>query len=173
MSRHPAFRALGVLKWSGAAACVAVLLMSAVSVFVGLGYGHRAFEALVMEGIVDVERGPFRLNANWGFQTIEFMIIRSDSSLWAPIVEYFALPSFRPGGIHLPLGVPLLLTAVATAILFRRDHRASSPAGHCLTCGYNLTGNKSGFCSECGTKIEADQRIGSSRLSDSPANGGD
>ncbi len=173
MSRHPTFRAVGVLKWFGVAVCVAVLLMSTVSVFVGVGYGHRAFEALVMAGIVDAERGSFRLDANGGFQTFEFMIIRSDWSLWAPVVEYFSLPSIRPGGIHLPLGVPLLLTAVATAILFRRDHCASPPAGHCRVCGYDLTGNESGFCSECGTKIEADQRIGSSRLSDSPANGGD
>lgn len=27
------------------------------------------------------------------------------------------------------------------------------PPGQCQTCGYNLTGNVSGVCSECGTKI--------------------
>ena len=27
--------------------------------------------------------------------------------------------------------------------------------GECLNCGYNLTGNVTGVCSECGTKIEA------------------
>lgn len=27
--------------------------------------------------------------------------------------------------------------------------------GHCNTCGYNLTGNVSGICSECGAKVLA------------------
>jgi len=25
--------------------------------------------------------------------------------------------------------------------------------GHCRVCGYNLTGNESGICSECGAKF--------------------
>ena len=35
-----------------------------------------------------------------------------------------------------------------TIILWRRDRRP--PEGHCQTCGYNLTGNTSGRCPECG-----------------------
>ncbi len=27
------------------------------------------------------------------------------------------------------------------------------PAGHCQTCGYNLTGNVSGICPECGEAV--------------------
>ena len=27
--------------------------------------------------------------------------------------------------------------------------------GHCQTCGYDLTGNTSGVCPECGTKVES------------------
>ena len=30
------------------------------------------------------------------------------------------------------------------------------PPGHCQTCGYNLTGNVSGRCPECGTDVAAD-----------------
>ena len=30
------------------------------------------------------------------------------------------------------------------------NQRRSHPPGHCLTCGYNLTGNTSGKCPECG-----------------------
>ena len=33
--------------------------------------------------------------------------------------------------------------------------RHGTPPGHCTTCGYNLTGNESGICSECGTPIPA------------------
>lgn len=50
--------------------------------------------------------------------------------------------------LHLPLWVPLLLVALPTAFLWWRDRRV--PPGHCLQCGYDLTGNTSGVCPECG-----------------------
>ena len=34
-------------------------------------------------------------------------------------------------------------------LVLERDRRY--PPGHCLKCGYNLTGNVSGVCPECGT----------------------
>lgn len=53
--------------------------------------------------------------------------------------------------ISLPLLPVLIITAVATAILFWRDRRPIPP--HCCsTCGYNLTGNTSNVCPECGTR---------------------
>jgi len=36
---------------------------------------------------------------------------------------------------------------------FRLSEGDAYPPGHCQTCGYNLTGNVSGVCSECGTPI--------------------
>ncbi len=54
--------------------------------------------------------------------------------------------------IRLPFGFPFLVIAVPTAIVFWRDHRRRPP-GHCRICGYNLTGNVSGVCPECGTSI--------------------
>ncbi len=50
----------------------------------------------------------------------------------------------------LPLWIPLLITAVPTFILWRRDR---IPHGHCQRCGYDLTGNVSGRCPECGKEI--------------------
>ena len=32
------------------------------------------------------------------------------------------------------------------------------PPGHCRKCGYNLTGNVSGKCSECGTEIMENEK---------------
>jgi len=40
------------------------------------------------------------------------------------------------------------------AIIFQRTPRRIPP-GHCATCGYNLTGNVSGKCSECGATVIA------------------
>jgi hypothetical protein len=49
----------------------------------------------------------------------------------------------------LPLWIPFILVAVPTVLLWRRDRRI--PPGHCRKCRYDLTGNTSGICPECGT----------------------
>lgn len=38
-------------------------------------------------------------------------------------------------------------------LCFPRLERWAIPAGHCTTCGYNLTGNTSGVCPECGSGV--------------------
>jgi 4-amino-4-deoxy-L-arabinose transferase-like glycosyltransferase len=63
---------------------------------------------------------------------------------------------FRRGhvsGLDVPLWLPFLLFATYPTIAFirgplrrRRRHRK----GLCVKCGYNLTGNVSGLCPECG-----------------------
>lgn len=47
-----------------------------------------------------------------------------------------------------PMWSPIAgLVALALLLWLRRG---TSVAGHCRTCGYNLTGNVTGVCSECG-----------------------
>jgi hypothetical protein len=51
-----------------------------------------------------------------------------------------------------------LLTAVVPALWLRIAYqrarvRQQMRHGHCLTCGYDLTGNVSGRCPECGTAV--------------------
>ena len=43
---------------------------------------------------------------------------------------------------------------VARTEVLIRERRPFYPPGHCQKCGYNLIGNVSGVCPECGTKIE-------------------
>ena len=52
--------------------------------------------------------------------------------------------------VGVPLWIPLVALAVPTALVWRRWFRRARP-GHCPRCGYNLTGNVSGVCPECGT----------------------
>ncbi len=53
---------------------------------------------------------------------------------------------------YMPLWIPLILIAIVTAALWWRDRRPY-PRGRCATCGYNLAGNVSGRCPECGQPI--------------------
>jgi hypothetical protein len=53
----------------------------------------------------------------------------------------------EPTFISLALG--LVIMAGLTVFLFWRERRRYPP-GHCQTCGYNLIGNVSGRCPECG-----------------------
>jgi hypothetical protein len=54
--------------------------------------------------------------------------------------------------LYVPLWLPLIVLAIPTAILWWLDRRRRLP-GHCRRCGYNLTGNVSGRCPECGTRL--------------------
>lgn len=45
--------------------------------------------------------------------------------------------------------VPGLLGIAFNGVL----HEGNKQPGHCKKCGYNLTGNVSGICSECGTSV--------------------
>ncbi len=62
-------------------------------------------------------------------------------------------------GEYLVVWIPYwaLLTAAAlpTTVLWWRDRRFAR--GHCDICGYDLTGNTSGRCPECGGEIAREQ----------------
>lgn len=101
------------------------------------------------------------------------MIRKGIIILAAFIIGGFVLPMVPPlamwkfkfgpdpvGGGYLDLLGFLLLAVLNAAFPFvaglaayRLVHRCI-PLGHCKKCGYNLTGNVSGVCPECGTKIE-------------------
>jgi len=59
-------------------------------------------------------------------------------------------------GIFLVLGVPLLLVItlrVLVSLGVLPKPLCSARPGRCRSCGYDLTGNESGICSECGEEI--------------------
>jgi hypothetical protein len=79
-------------------------------------------------------------------------------SFAAPVRANRWLPAHAPstGGmgwwISIPLWIPFLISATPTGYLFWLGRRRIPP-GHCRKCGYNLTGNVSGVCPECGERI--------------------
>lgn len=69
-----------------------------------------------------------------------------------------------PGIIAVPLWIPFVLAALGTAVLWWRD-RGGTPVHCCRRCGYDLTGNVSGVCPECGMdKATQDAIVARKRL---------
>ncbi|MGE3182606.1 MAG: hypothetical protein AB7N71_13320, partial [Phycisphaerae bacterium] len=67
----------------------------------------------------------------------------------SPLHDYFALNVGYVSIRIVPGWLAVLIFATPTALLFWFDRRHVKP-GHCAKCGYDLRGNESGICSECG-----------------------
>jgi len=83
----------------------------------------------------------------------------SGKSLPAPSIVYFPMVC-----VEIPLAIVLLLSAPYPIIAFargplrrwrRRRVNRRREEGLCISCGYDLTGNVTGRCPECGTEIES------------------
>ena len=93
------------------------------------------------------------------FLTVESRRVPGPRGLWCEtnpdgiivIPEVESFPSrWR---LWIPVWVPFAAAAVLCVIGCRLSLRKFR-AGHCKKCGYNLTGNTSGVCPECGTPSE-------------------
>ena len=67
---------------------------------------------------------------------------------WPEIIDFHGCPI-----VFIPLWMLVCCAGLATAVMLYADRR-HVPPGHCR-CGYNLTGNISGVCPECGTPTGA------------------
>ena len=63
------------------------------------------------------------------------------------------------GNLILPTWLLLLVSAAATTFVWRRA-QVNPERNGCRKCGYNLTGNVSGVCPECGTAVEPEGDTG-------------
>ncbi len=70
-----------------------------------------------------------------------------DRPSWRPAWHWYQYGNFL---LELPLWTVACALALAAALLWHRRAYRTLP-GHCHHCGYNLTGNLSGRCPECGT----------------------
>jgi len=73
------------------------------------------------------------------------------------VIRSFAGFGYLNGPNFLLLIVPIWVVALAAGVayLFALIWRRHPVQGHCTHCGYNLAGNTSGICPECGTRIPA------------------
>ncbi len=161
-----------VLKWGGVVACVVILAAWAVSlrswsVYRGkngvFGYGNgrvavwRPKDPLQYLTVVDRQWFGWVVNlppAPRGMSWFSLGLVRP--SITDGTVHYMNRGSLTGTNYEIPLWLPFLVVAAPTALLFWRGRLIRHPPGHCRKCGYNLTGNVSGVCPECGKPCETD-----------------
>ena len=138
-----------IAKWIGMATCSMLLFALVASYFGGVWVASLAHRCSV--GVADcaiwISLRDSSFDDEWRFVAFPS---EKRMSFWS-----FSLDDENPNShvlIVLPLWIPLLAIAIPTAWLWRRDRR--HPPGHCRKCGYDLTGNVTGVCSECGVKAE-------------------
>jgi hypothetical protein len=147
------------LKWAGLVVCLAIAGLWAAS-------GMIRFGVAVRRGSLSLFRGTCNLLVAYGdpssaqpgpLVTIRphFMMKKVDRLRW-----HAGWPSIRSSGrtrnfalwlVTLPLWLPFGVVALPAAYLWYRDRRP--PRGRCRRCGYDLTGNVSGRCPECGDTL--------------------
>jgi hypothetical protein len=75
---------------------------------------------------------------------------------WRAMFNAFPAADVTMRGLHwrgwLPLWIPLALVALPTFVLWWLERRPY-PAGRCQQCRYDLTGNMTGVCPECGVAV--------------------
>ena len=137
-----------IAKWSGVVVCVVLLAEWAVNTRYAVRYAS----------------GRLHVSVGWGYTFFTyqtgskyrvppgFAFLGAGPSPRLELPYFVQLPSVTMGG--LPNWIPSVVLALPTAYLFyfyRRDR--CYPRGHCHKCGYDLQGNVSGVCPECGKEV--------------------
>ena len=145
-----------IAKWCGVAVCV-LLLATWVSQYVRTAASSRSrarmasgdrvisIDGTSVQSYLDIFAASSKIKP--------YAMTLVDSSGRTYSVRYD--PGFQSGVLGLLANLPIwtvLLVAIPTAALFRFDRRM--PPGHCLHCGYNLTGLPEPRCPECGQPFE-------------------
>ena len=158
-------------KWVGATLSLLILAGWITSTFVWFQYvvdpEQPRWSFTIAEGMASLNEASgyhvMKRNGeqlpNWRIQTVSNLLliprevrrrdfrllIRSLGLSW-PLLE----TDFERK-ISVPFWLPFCTVFAPTVVLFFHTRRYKP--GHCQSCGYDLTGNTSGICPECGTAI--------------------
>ena len=141
-----------ILKWTGLASCLMIVVVWGSTLFWVLGYWWDGGGAAVGECGAFFYLAPGRQGGGWR--------VSPTSSYFRHVLPSIKVAPFRSSmppltitRFCIPLWAILLLNAIPTAWLWHCDRRHYAP-GDCQGCGYNLTGNVSGICPECGKRCK-------------------
>jgi hypothetical protein len=145
-------RAATVIKWAAFACCAALFLVGITSFCWIAGCHWGDWLATTNTGVLVLVDKPGWAWPPGGYASHNDNL---DVQFWLPFVggaaegEWVAI---------IPLWIPLALLGTPTLLFWWLDRRRI-PAGHCRKCGYNLTGNVSGRCPECGADARPVGRV--------------
>lgn len=149
MTRRPS-RLRRWLRWVGLVGCALVIALAVSAQFGGFGYRGKTWCcATYGAGVVVGWGGPWRKwfpNEGWSCYSGRWMAFNRPvlPGIW---IVHSVSPRHR--ALTLPYAALFVLFAAPTLFLCFRDRRP--PPECCQRCGYDLTGNVSGKCPECGT----------------------
>ena len=149
-------RLLRVAKWGGVVVCVIT-----VSGYLAHGFVLGWLDQTRCHRI-SIQNGNLMFSwtdpadVMWGGQLGWFVQKRhtvwSSLRTWWPPVNYPGPGAVNPKSVTVRFWFLCSLLAIPTYWLWRLDRRPLP--GHC-PCGYDLTGNESGVCPECGVEVRA------------------
>ncbi len=156
-------RRVRVLKWTFAAASALLIVLWVISLFAAptVRWQHAAGEVAVVIRQGKVTLATFGClpwyNADAAVvdRVTEFLKegVANDYGLqWPYTLDIGGRGSVIVRLTTVPLWLPLISALFAMAVLWWLDRRRVRP-GHCGRCGYDLTGNISGVCPECGAAV--------------------
>lgn len=154
MRTHPRIRWMS--KWAFALVCIFIVGVWGLSLFYWAGtmVGDR--------WLVTVNRGRLHLFHNdrmYITGSLFDLDVSIDARAWGgfgfcwPTITksttWSGLPTAR---YMIPFWLVLIAVAIPTAWFSYRDYQLRPRRGFCDQCGYDLTGNTSGVCTECGMR---------------------
>ena len=144
-------------KWAGLGISLIVAAVAARSLAGSWRYDGEYFGVALSDGCICVTSQSELQQAERDPHAIQVVSAENRNLLSLLVVQLTPVsrlvPSVVSGCLVVPLWIPLSLVVIPTAFLFWCDRRRVS-ARCCQACGYDLTGNTSGVCPECGVKVE-------------------
>ena len=126
------------------------VLWIVTSFFINTVYMRDDFVFVVGEGLIAVGFGDWSGTDGLGFLPGVYTFPPKGRLL--PILPSFSrLQRPKRAIIRLPIWIALGMVLMATFLRWRQE--ALKQVGHCK-CGYNLKGNVTGRCPECGTPVK-------------------
>lgn len=136
------------VRVAGAIAAVTTGLFL-LSTIVSVAWGVTSVSLAIHDGCIVFGDGPVRFNGVPYRGSLDVPLLPTRGFRYGPS-HYFDRNDF-----FFPLWIPFVV-ALTLTLIYRSQRRR--PPGHCR-CGYDLTGNVSGKCPECGEETQSQELV--------------
>jgi len=152
-----------VLKWIGTLLCALVCAAFAVSLRYTFVFELRRDLGVAQRAGIIMFRWPHPNMPRGGSPRLDVITLRTPPLVFwmpryrapkdhGPLPMVSSMSRYTGGSLSIPHWLILLVLAIPTVMFWQADR--PKPEGRCAGCGYDLTGNVSGICPECGTPVK-------------------